>query len=83
MRKKKRYYIEVSGTYSNSFATPQGTVADMLRYDGGLILGEVKTWDLENLGNRWQGFKMVVQCDEYTKARWDSFGLKTTEVVKE
>ncbi len=82
MGKKKRYYIEVDGTYSNSFATPEGTVADMLRYDGGLILGEVKTWDLENLKSR-QGFKMVVQCDEYTKARWDSFGLRTKEVSKE
>lgn len=82
MAKKRRYYIEVSGTYPHKFATPEGVVKDMLRYDGGLIIGEVQTWDLDNLKSQ-QGFKMVVQCDEYTKARWDSFGLRTKEVVKE
>ena len=82
MGKKKRYYIEVNGTYSHKFATPEGTVKDMLRYDGGIILGEVKTWELENIKSR-QGFKMLVQSDQYTKARWDSFGLRTKEAVKE
>ena len=82
MAKKRRYYIEVDGTYSHEFSTPERVVKDMLRYDGGLIIGEVKTWELECFKSQ-KGFKMVVQCDEYTKARWDSFGLRTKEVVKE
>ena len=82
MGKKKHRYIEVVGRYSHQFATPQGTVADMLRYDGGIILGEVETWDLEKTRSQ-KGFKMLVQSDQYTEARWSSFGLRTKEVMAE
>ena len=80
--KRKKYYIEVTGSFSPRHSTPEGVVKDMLRYDSGMILGEVKLWDFEGLVSpgRMRGFTMLVQSEQYTLGRWNSFGLKTKEV---
>jgi hypothetical protein len=79
---KKEYTIEVTGRYfvavreyPTDVAKEQATksIADMLRYDKGrvLYLDVVK----EN-----RSFTAIVRCQNYTKGRWDSFGIRTREV---
>ena len=52
----------------------RGEVADMLRYDG----GEITSLDIEDTGRGWR-YTAHITCESYTKARWDSFLIKTEE----
>lgn len=62
--------IEVKGWRSTRL-TPEDTMADMLRYDEGTIESVNPDPEREHF------FVAVVNCEQYTKARWDSFGLRT------
>ena len=46
-------------------------MADMLRYDEGTVESVELDYD------RLRHFRAVVDCKEYTKDRWNSFGLVT------
>lgn len=49
-------------------------LADMLRYDDGKLISHCLT-DGRNK------FTAMIQCERYTKARWDSFDLATEIIV--
>ena len=81
-RHKKEYTIEASGRYpvwprkyTVNGAKEEATKAiqDMLRYDGGRVvyMDVVR----ENCS-----YVAIVKCPQYTKGRWDSFGIRTREV---
>lgn len=52
-------------------------IGDMLRYDSGDVVS-VKFEPVK----QWQKFTAIIHTEHYTKARWDSFVLKT-EVVEQ
>ena len=52
-------------------------IGDMLRYDQGDLLSV----EFERV-RQWQKYTAIVHTERYTKARWDSFALKT-EVIEQ
>lgn len=89
---KKEYTIEATGRYSilpfsenpervhrseytKAQATERATKAiqDMLRYDNGHVL-------YMNVVQENRSFTAIVRSSNYTKGRWDSFGIRTREV---
>ena len=82
MAKKKEYTVEAIGRYfvavreyPMEVAKEQATKAiqDMLRYDGGRVV--YMDVVMEN-----HSFTAIVKSRQYTKGRWDSFGIRTREV---
>jgi len=81
-RHKKEYTIEATGRYfvgvreyPTEIAKEQATKAiqDMLRYDSGRVV--YMDVVMEN-----HSFTAIVKSRQYTKGRWDSFGIRTREV---
>lgn len=85
---KKDYLIEATGRYfaifsldkvtrefslEKAIATSEKAIADMLRYD----TGRVYVLDIKPEKHQ---YTAVITSKAYTKARWDSFGIKTREV---
>ena len=85
---KKEYLIEATGRYFAIFSqdkvtrqfslekaieTSEKAIADMLRYD----TGRVYVLDINPENHQ---YTAVISSKSYTKARWDSFGIKTKEV---
>ena len=62
--------IEVRGWYGPR-SSPEGIMRDMLRYDEGTMEST------EDESGRPRHFIAIVNCKRHTKARWESFGLKT------
>ena len=62
--------IEVIGHCGPSHS-PELDMADMLRYDGGSV-------ESVHIYGRYDNhYTAIVDCERYTKARWDSFSLRT------
>ena len=72
MSKQKLYQVRVSGQVLHTPVVDQ--IADMLRYDRGVLVS-VKETPIE--GKAWNRFEAIVHSVTYTEARWDSFMLKT------
>jgi len=72
----KMFQVQVRGTVGGSpLSTPVAEqIADMLRYDQGTLISNTET-PVEGKG--YSRFEAVVHSVAYTKARWESFGLKT------
>lgn len=82
MVKKKVYLIEAVGRYfirTKDFTVEKANeqsrkaIADMLRYDN----GEVFVLDIKPEKRE---YTAIIRCKGYTKARWDSFSIRTKEV---
>ena len=72
----KMFIVRVKGTVGESpLSTPVAEqIADMLRYDQGTLISSTET-PVEGKG--YSRFEAVVHSVTYSKARWDSFLLKT------
>ena len=68
----KQFEIMVRGTVLHLPMEEQ--LKDMLRYDEGTL---VKSTESPIEGRPWNRFEAIVHSKRYTKARWDSFMLKT------
>ena len=81
MAKSRKIWIRVRGHYYPRLnQTPEGVMKDMLRYDSGSPVGKIEVSPVnETTSSQWN-FRAIVQAERYTHARWQSFGLYTTEV---
>lgn len=71
MRRGKLYQVQVTGEVLRAPVAEQ--IADMLRYDRGVLVSVSET-PVE--GKPWNKFTAIVHSVNYTKDRWDSFLLK-------
>jgi len=73
--------LKVTGYYGFRDPTPEATMADMLRYDDGEMIGYR---DLPGSAFRASKlFEAEVHTNSFTPERWRSFGLRATLVRKE
>ena len=63
----KKIRLRVRGMYGR--LSPQEDMADMLRYDDGVVL-EIELLDRTH-------YRAVVDVNQYTQARWESFMIQT------
>ena len=68
----KLYQLKVTGEVLRTSLAEQ--IADMLRYDRGVL---VSTSETPVEGKSWTRFEAIVHSVSYTKERWDSFELQT------
>mgnify|MGYP001350381485 CR=1 FL=1 len=76
----KNKLIMVTGHFSPRVnQTPEGVIKDMLRYDGGYIVGDFNVSEHPEIKSQ-NVFRVLVSCSSFTPERWKSFGLKVEEV---
>ena len=73
--------LKVSGVYSFRDATPEKTMADMLRYDDGEMVN-FEEHPIEGIRAS-KRFIAEVHTNHFTPERWRSFGLKAELIRKE
>ncbi len=73
--------LSISGTYWKGDASPEASIADMLRYDD----GELISWTAQDIPDlkASKRFNAEVHTNSFTPERWKSFGLKATLIRKE
>ena len=81
MAKQRKVWIRVKGHYYPRInQTPEGVMKDMLRYDSGSPVGKIEISPVNSTTSSKWNFRAIVQAEQYTHARWQSFGMYTTEI---
>lgn len=78
-RRKNGYLIRAHGFFHPRFATVEGTIKDMLRYDKGEIVDHTIRTKPARMGHALE-FWVTVKSKQWTPERWQSFGIKTEEI---
>ena len=81
MAKPRKVWIRVKGHYYPRInQTPEGVMKDMLRYDSGSPVGKIEISPMNATTSSKWNFSAIVQAEQYTHDRWQSFGMYTAEI---